>query len=108
MISLDDCIAMSGLDAKEIEAIAEHEHIPEISAAALADYLLHQSGGAERIREMILDDIRIAVENGRTDHAAELSMALSHFMEHHPEAQLAHEHAPTEPRGLTQAMNKAN
>ncbi len=107
MISLDDCIAMSGLDAKEIEAIAEHEHIPEISAAALADHLLHQSGGAERIREMILDDIRIAVESGRTDHAAELSMALSHFMEHHPEAQLADEHAPTEPRGLTQAMNKA-
>ncbi len=27
MISLEDCIAMCGLDAKEIEAIAEHEHI---------------------------------------------------------------------------------
>jgi hypothetical protein len=52
MISLEDCIAMCGLDAKEIEAIAEHEHIPEISAAALADHLLHQVGGAKRIREM--------------------------------------------------------
>ncbi len=82
MISLEDCIAMCGLDAKEIEAIAEHEHIPEISAAALADHLLHH-----RIREMILDDIRIALESGCADHAAELLMALSHFVEHHPEAQ---------------------
>ncbi len=74
MISLEDCIAMCGLDAKEIEAIAEHEHIPEISAAALADHLLHQVGGTKRIREMILDDIRIALESGCADHAAELSI----------------------------------
>jgi hypothetical protein len=83
MISLEDCIAMCGLDAMEIEAIAEHEHIPEISAAALADQLLHQAGGAERIREMILDDIRSALEGGRADHASELSQALRHFLERH-------------------------
>jgi hypothetical protein len=86
MISLEDCIAICGLEAKEVEAIAEHEHIPEISAAALADYLLHQAGGAERIREMIVDDIRTAVDARRADHAAELSVALRHFLEHHPEA----------------------
>jgi hypothetical protein len=87
VISLDDCIAMCGLDTKEIEAIAEHEHIPEISATALADHLLHQVGGAGRIREMILDGIRIAVESGRGDRAADLLITLSHFLEHHPEAQ---------------------
>ena len=86
MISLEDCIAMCGLDAKDIEAIAEHEHIPQISAAALADHLLHQTGGAERIREMILDDIRIAVKSGRADHVAALSEVLGHFLEHHPDA----------------------
>ena len=83
MISLEDCIAICGLEAKEVEAIAEHEHIPEASAAALANYLLHQAGGAERIRQMIVDDIRIAVAAGRTNHAAELSEALRHFLEHH-------------------------
>ena len=83
MISLEDCIAICGLEAKEVEAIAEHEHIPEISAAALANYLLHQAGGAERIRQMIVDDIRTAVAEGRMDHAAELSEALRHFFEHH-------------------------
>jgi hypothetical protein len=87
MISLEDCIAMCGLDAGQIEAIAEHEHIPEISAAALADHLLHQASGAARIREMILDDIRIAVQSGRADHGTELSMVLGHFLHHHPEAQ---------------------
>jgi hypothetical protein len=40
MISLEDCISMCGLDENEVAAIAEHEHIPEIAAAALASYLL--------------------------------------------------------------------
>ena len=87
MISLEDCIAICGLDAKEIEAIAEHEGIPDISAVALADHLLHQPGGAERIRQMILDDIRAATELGRCDHAAELTETLRHFIECHPNAQ---------------------
>jgi hypothetical protein len=69
IISLEDCIAICGLEAIEVQAIAEHEHIPEISAVALADYLLHHVGGVERIREMILDDIRTAVEAGQDDHA---------------------------------------
>jgi len=43
MISLEDCIAFSGLDKNEVEAISEHEHIPEIAAAALANYLLKQA-----------------------------------------------------------------
>ena len=87
MISLEDCIALCGLDAKEIEAIAEHECIPEISAAALADHLLHQPGGTERIRQMILDDIRSAIEMGHRDHAAELTETLRHFVECHPNGQ---------------------
>jgi hypothetical protein len=87
MISLEDCIAICGLEAKEVEAIAEHQHIPEISAAALAHYLLHQAGGTERIREMIVDDIRTAVDAGRAAHAAESSAVLRHFLEHHPEIQ---------------------
>jgi hypothetical protein len=37
MIALADCLAMCGLSEDEVLAIAEHEHIPEIAAAALAD-----------------------------------------------------------------------
>ena len=36
MISIEDCIAMCGLTEQEVMAIAEHEHVPEIAAAAMA------------------------------------------------------------------------
>jgi hypothetical protein len=46
MISLEDCIDLCGLDEDEVAAISEHEDIPEIAAAALANYLLAQPHGA--------------------------------------------------------------
>ena len=64
MISLEDCIGMCGLDENEVAALAEHEHIPEIAAAALASYLLNQPHGGEAIRTMIIDDIRKALDEG--------------------------------------------
>ena len=82
MISLEDC----GLDKDEIAAISEHEHIPEIAAAGLADYLLKQPHGGETIRTMIIDDIHKALCAGRVGHAQELFMALRHFIDQHPEA----------------------
>ena len=57
MISVEDCIAFSGLSEDEVAAIGEHEHIPTIAASALADYLLKQPHGGEKIRTMIIDDI---------------------------------------------------
>jgi hypothetical protein len=86
MISREDCIAMCGLDADEVAAISEHEHIPEVAAAALANYLLHQVGGGDLIRTMIVDDIKLALDAGRLDHASELFMALRHFLTEHPDA----------------------
>jgi hypothetical protein len=61
MISVEDCIAFSGLSEDEVAAIGEHEHIPTIAAAALADYLLKQPHGGEKIRAMIIDDIHEAL-----------------------------------------------
>ena len=58
MISLEDCIALSGLTDAQVLAIAEHEHLPEIAATALAQYLSKQKRGMEKIRDMIVDDIR--------------------------------------------------
>jgi len=77
---------MCGLDADEVAAIAEHEHLPGIAAAALAAYLLKQAGGAERIRQMMIDDIHKALDEGRIRHGAELFMALRHFLGRYPEA----------------------
>jgi hypothetical protein len=86
MISLEDCIGICGLAADEVDAIAEHEHIPPIMAAALADQLLHQPGGAERICRMIIDDIACAERAGQAEHAAQLMHALHRFVQEHPEA----------------------
>jgi len=86
MISREDLIGMSGLDEDEIDALSEHEHIPEVAAAALASYLLHQPHGGEKIRAMIVDDIHKALDAGRVKHAGELFMALRHFLSDHPEA----------------------
>lgn len=86
MISLADCIAMSGLTEQEVLAIAEHEHIPEIAAAALASYLIECEHRPDRIREMIRDDIRHALRRDDRAHAQELLMALRHFLETHPQA----------------------
>ena len=88
MVSLKDCIAFSGLDENEVAAIGEHEHIPDIAATALANYLLKQPYGGETIRKMIVDDIHQALDAGRVRHAAELFMALRHFLDQHPEARV--------------------
>ncbi len=85
MITLEDCIALSGLTEAEVLALAEHEHIPEIAAAALAEYLLKQRRGSEKIHEMIVEDIRAALRRGDREHAHELFDALRHFLANHPE-----------------------
>lgn len=84
MISVEDCVAMCGLDKAEIDAIAVHEHIPQIAAAALANYLLHKAGGETQIRNMLAEDIRAALSEKRLADATELLMALRHFMSEHP------------------------
>ncbi|TVQ54961.1 MAG: hypothetical protein EA355_10815 [Rhodobacteraceae bacterium] len=88
MIALEDCMAMCGLTREEIDAIAEHEHIPELAAAALGDYLLHTERGAHEIYAMIRDDIRHAIGAGDAVHARQLVAALSHFLKEHPGAAL--------------------
>jgi hypothetical protein len=85
MISLADCIAMCGLTETEILAISEHQHIPEMAAAALGNYLLNNENGPEQIRDMIRDDIRAALTRHDKDHARELLMALRSFISVHPE-----------------------
>ena len=80
---------MCGLSKEEVDAIAEHEHVPEIGATALASYLLHKAGGERVIRRMIVHDIRLAVQRGNIRHAAELLAALHHFMSEHHAGNLA-------------------
>ncbi len=88
MLSLEDCIAMCGLEEQEIRAIAEHEHMPEIAAAALAGYFLRQPKGETEIRKMIVEDLQAALKDKQLYHATELLMTLRHFLTEHPGAGL--------------------
>lgn len=84
MITIEDCIALCGLTREEVDAIAEHEHLPESAAAALAAYMIgRKEHGLPVIRSMIQDDIRAAVAAGNHAHAAELIAALRHLLTEH-------------------------
>jgi hypothetical protein len=87
MITLEDCIGLCGLTEEEVLAIAEHEHLPEIAATALAQYLLSLEHGSEKVRDMIVGDIRRAQLNGGDKaHVLTLLHVLHHFLKTHPEA----------------------
>ena len=89
MITLEDCIGLSGLTEEEVLAIAEHEHLPEIAATALGQYLLSEAHGSDKVRDMIVDDIRQAQRSGDKQHVLTLLHVLHHFLKTHPEAEPA-------------------
>lgn len=86
MISFEDCVALCGLTREEIAAIAEHQHVPEIVAAALAQYLMHKQKGPRIVRDMIIDDVRAAQTAGDRERTQALLHVLHHFLREHPEA----------------------
>jgi len=91
MITLEDCIGLCGLTEEEVLAIAEHEHLPEIAATAMAEYLLSLEHGSEKVRDMIIDDIRQTQRIGaKKEHVVALLHVLHHFLRTHPEARPSH------------------
>ena len=83
MLTLQDCIELSDLSEEEILAIAEHEHIPEMLAVEMGNYLVHTPSGEKRIKRMIVDDIKHAQEAGDLKHVAVLKSVLKHFVAEH-------------------------
>ena len=86
MLTYEDCVGLCDLTEEEVEAIAEHEHIPEIVAAELGSYLVHSENGVPKIRRIILDDIEMAEKRGDQHHAIALKLVLKHFVDTHPQA----------------------
>jgi hypothetical protein len=86
MITLDDCIALCGLTEDEVLAIAEHERLPAVAAAALGSFLVQQPHGTELLRNIIVDDVRRAQRHRDERHVRRLLHVLHHFLASHPEA----------------------
>lgn len=83
MLDINDCIALCGLTEEEVAAIAEHEHVPDVVAAELGNYLIQTEDGVPKIRRMIIEDIDDARRHGNLAHVAVLKLTLKHFVETH-------------------------
>lgn len=84
MLAREGCLALCELSEDEVEAIAEHEHVPELVAMELGQYLCRTPNGEARIERMIIDDIEHARTHGNYAHMAKLVGVLRHFIETHP------------------------
>jgi hypothetical protein len=85
MLTLQDCIGICELTEEEIKAIAQHEHVPEIIAAELGEYLIHCDNGVPHIRRIILDDIEEARSRHNEKEVERLRLVLKHFITTHPD-----------------------
>ncbi len=86
MITIQDCIALSQLTEDEIEAIAEHEHVPDMLAVEIGAFYVESEHGEKHIAAIIRDDIEQARRTGHIAHAAKLQLVLRHYLEGHPRA----------------------
>lgn len=83
MLTFEDCLALCELTEDEIDAIAEHEQLPETVAVELGSYLVQGPDGQLLIQRMIFDDILAARRRGDVAHAARLKRTLRRFIEEH-------------------------
>jgi hypothetical protein len=97
MLTFEDCLALCDLSEEEIEAIAEHEHLPEIVALELGQYLCHSPDGIPMLRRMILEDMDAARHRGDLDRIERLKRAIGHFIKTHPEYERRHHPRPGGP-----------
>ena len=87
MLSYEDCLGFCDLTEEEVDAIAEHEHIPNIVAAELGNFLVQdETTGVPKIRRFILEDIEAAQQRGDKTRVLALKLVLKHFIDTHPSA----------------------
>jgi len=86
MLTYKDCLAYSDLTEDEIHAIADHEHLSELAALELGQYLVESPTGEKAIQKIILDDIAKARANNDLRSTLKLRLVLRHFVQTHPDA----------------------
>lgn len=84
MLSMQDVLDYCDLDPGEIEAIAEHEHIPMTLAAEMSEVLLCTPEGVCRLHTMIVENMQHAMDSGHFEHVRELMQTYEHLQRTHP------------------------
>lgn len=85
MLTYQDVVGLCELTEEEVAAIAQHEHIPNIVAAEMGNYLVQSDSGVAHLRRMIVDDLAEAVRLNDHDGILKYKAVLVHFIETHPE-----------------------
>lgn len=86
MINENDILDMTCLTREQIAAIAEHEHLDQVSAAELGEYMMHIHHGPQKVQQMICDDVVDALHADDVPRARALYKTLKQFLAEHPEA----------------------
>ena len=86
MLTFEDCVDVAGLTVDEVDAIAAHEHLPELVACEMGVALMHRPGGTETIRGFIEEGIIAARRHRDSGKAAHLRAVLDNFNAAHPDA----------------------
>lgn len=89
-LTFQDCIGLCDLSEAEVQAIAEHEHIPAIAAVELGDYLVKSPQGEQRVKAMIREDIAAAAASGDRLRALALKSILRDYILKHPCCEARH------------------
>jgi hypothetical protein len=84
MLTLQDCLEMSGIDWDELVAIAHHEHLPDMVALEKAHAFLQQEWGPPAVRQMVIDEMRKCIESGDCREAQAALRIMEHTFEVHP------------------------
>ncbi len=84
MLSMQDVLDYCDLDRGEIDAVAEHEHLPTMLAAELGESLLSTPQGVFRLHAMIIENMQEALEAGHFEHVKELAQTYEHLQRSHP------------------------
>lgn len=84
MLSMQDVLDYCDLDRGEIEAIAEHQHIPMTIAAEMSEVLLCTPEGVCQLHTMIIENMQHALEIGHNERVLDLMQTYEHLQRTHP------------------------
>ncbi len=79
MVSLQECLDLSGLDEEAVQIIARHRHVPDIVAAEMGFTLSQTPEGVRQLRRLIRDDLKRAARDGDLQRSLRLNRVLAQF-----------------------------
>ena len=83
MLSLEDCIAFSGLTRDQLDAVACYKHLPPIIAAEWAETVLDRPQGCNEVERILEEEITFACDH-HPDCVSRWRCGLAEFRHDHP------------------------